>query len=440
MPITEKATYSISRYLLLAGLSVPRFQRPYRWKAHHVIQLIEDIARFKGEYPYRIGTVVICKDKGTYQIVDGQQRTVTFLLIVKAILNEWSARITANDLRSLLDRIAADGFRPSFGNDISKANIQLNYLEIARRIAAVDEAFIRFFLEKCEVTFLVIDNISEAFQFFDAQNARGKDLEPHDLLKAYHLRELIHGDPLIDTPETVGLVERWEAMKPAQLTGLFADFLYRVKQWSRGRSARQFGKKDVHLFKGISLQRQDDYPYVRALRMLSTRIENQNESCYPFQIDQVPINGKLFFDMVDHYAQMYAERDRLFKSLGDESSVIISTLDTYSGRERTGDRYIRMLFDCALLHYIDKFGRHDLARAVQTLFIWAYTPRLRYQNLQLASVDNYVLNGGNNIFRLIKDAVHPHSITSLALPVVRQVYDSPKTKQIKYLFSKYKYI
>lgn len=33
-------------------------------------------------------------------------------------------------------------------------------------------------------------DISEAFQFFDSQNARGKALYPHDLLKAYHLREM----------------------------------------------------------------------------------------------------------------------------------------------------------------------------------------------------------------------------------------------------------
>ena len=37
---------------------------------------------------------------------------------------------------------------------------------------------------------VVLQDISEAFQFFDSQNARGKDLEPHDLLKAYHLGAL----------------------------------------------------------------------------------------------------------------------------------------------------------------------------------------------------------------------------------------------------------
>ena len=33
------------------------------------------------------------------------------------------------------------------------------------------------------------ERLAEAFQLFDSQNNRGKSLEPHDLLKAYHLRQ-----------------------------------------------------------------------------------------------------------------------------------------------------------------------------------------------------------------------------------------------------------
>jgi hypothetical protein len=35
-----------------------------------------------------------------------------------------------------------------------------------------------------------VDKVEEAFQLFDSQNTRGKELDPHDLLKAYHLREM----------------------------------------------------------------------------------------------------------------------------------------------------------------------------------------------------------------------------------------------------------
>ena len=43
---------------------------------------------------------------------------------------------------------------------------------------------------RCELIVVITSDVSEAFQFFDSQNARGKALYPHDLLKAYHLREM----------------------------------------------------------------------------------------------------------------------------------------------------------------------------------------------------------------------------------------------------------
>ncbi|MCP6237196.1 hypothetical protein NL436_27315, partial [Klebsiella pneumoniae] len=48
-----------------------------------------------------------------------------------------------------------------------------------------------FVCDKCELIEVTLDDLSEAFQFFDSQNARGKALAPHDLLKAYHLREMM---------------------------------------------------------------------------------------------------------------------------------------------------------------------------------------------------------------------------------------------------------
>lgn len=41
-----------------------------------------------------------------------------------------------------------------------------------------------------EVVVITVEKQEEAFQLFDSQNSRGKALYPHDLLKAYHLREM----------------------------------------------------------------------------------------------------------------------------------------------------------------------------------------------------------------------------------------------------------
>ena len=49
-----------------------------------------------------------------------------------------------------------------------------------------------YILNKCKVSVIEMpeDKLAEAFQLFDSQNNRGKKLEVHDLLKAYHLRAI----------------------------------------------------------------------------------------------------------------------------------------------------------------------------------------------------------------------------------------------------------
>lgn len=44
--------------------------------------------------------------------------------------------------------------------------------------------------DNCELIVVITEDLSEAFQFFNLQNARGKNLYPHDLMKAYHLLEM----------------------------------------------------------------------------------------------------------------------------------------------------------------------------------------------------------------------------------------------------------
>lgn len=68
-------------------MQIPPYQRPYRWGYKNVKQLLEDIATNKnaGKQKYRIGSVILYINKdGAYEIVDGQQRITTLLLLAKA--------------------------------------------------------------------------------------------------------------------------------------------------------------------------------------------------------------------------------------------------------------------------------------------------------------------------------------------------------------------
>jgi uncharacterized protein with ParB-like and HNH nuclease domain len=61
---------------------------------------------------------------------------------------------------------------------------------------------------------VITKELSEAFQFFDSQNSRGKKLYPHDLLKAYHLREMNN----YEVSEIIKNVKIWENMDQKDLS------------------------------------------------------------------------------------------------------------------------------------------------------------------------------------------------------------------------------
>lgn len=387
-------------------------------------------------------------------IVDGQQRTISLLLAARALIkrNE-EKKLDRKDLRGQLGELEERMVDPSFESKISKINIHNNYLEIFRIVSRSDftEEHIDFLLNKCQVVTVALNDVSEAFQFFDSQNARGRDLEPHDLLKAYHLREFSAGDE----PLKAKTVARWENSDTGELAALFAEYLYRIRNWSRGASARYFGKNDAGLFKGVNIETIASYPYVEQLRIAHHYVDHYNRQYerkidggsmgFPFHLDQMIINGRRFFEMTSHYQEKVERiRDeyRSERGLGGNTTLdgyagrILHTINTYPARTRTGDCYVRAIFDCLLIYYIDKFGHAEISRAIEKIFIWAYSLRLKMEVVQLASMDNHVLE--NNLFKQIKEATRPTDFINLSLPVLSGM-KSTKTEEIEALFRAMKY-
>lgn len=453
---TELPCEIISVYKLLSKpeLEIPQYQRPYKWTGKHINQLFSDIAIHKDKSAYRLGTIVFHREGGKKNIVDGQQRTISLLLAARALIQRSKAKaLERKDLQNQLRELEQAMVNPSFTSEISQKNIHSNYLEVARIVSRADftEAHIDFFLNKCQVVAVELTDVSEAFQFFDSQNARGRDLEPHDLLKAYHLREFSPRDE----PLKVATVARWENSDTQELATLFSQYLYRIRNWSKGVSARYFSKDDSDLFKGVNIDTVASYPYVEQLRIAHHFVDHYNaqyerqidsrEMGFPFHLDQIIINGRRFFELISHYqskvARISAESWNGHELLGaggldGYAQKIMDVLNSYPARTRTGDCYVRAMFDCLLIYYIDKFGHAELSRAIEKIFIWAYSLRLQMQVVQLASMDNHVL--ANNLFRLIKDATRPADFINCSLPVVSSK-KSTKTGEIEALFREMKY-
>ena len=450
--------------LSLDQLSIPDYQRPYKWTEKNLNALVNDIQEHKDKSAYRLGSIVLHRNPNSdsdenIDIVDGQQRTLTLMLLVWAVIQKQELDLEREDLKTALNEISnqINVFMDvqKFNSDISHYNIYQNF-NAAKRIVAVNfsEQDIDFLLNNCQVAVFILDDISEAFQFFDSQNARGRDLEPHDLLKAYHLREFSAQEQYLKAQT----VAHWESLDSAHLAKLFSNYLFRIRLWSRGKSARFFNKDHVHLFKGIHLGQSDHHPYLEPLRIAHYFIDDYNaqyqrqidrqEMSFPFQLDQMIINGRRFFEMVEHYEkqiskvvdhQDQSEKISIFgEILQDRANRIIKSLNKFHGASRrSGDGYVRTLFDSALIFYIDKFATDRLSEAIEKIFIWAYHCRISQYSVQLATIDNYVLE--KNIFSLLKYAQSPSELMGWSLPIVDR-QEGTKVEPLITLFKELNYL
>lgn len=167
-------------------LDIPDYQRPYKWSIQNIEDLLSDITnaisdseKYRAGFKYRIGTIIVHQNKkGTYDVVDGQQRIISLTLLKQYLEPGFRC--------SILDK--------KFTNKITQSNIHSNFMFIREWFSLksdeTKQAFVKALDDILEVVVISVEKVSEAFQLFDSQNARGKALDPHDLLKAYHLREM----------------------------------------------------------------------------------------------------------------------------------------------------------------------------------------------------------------------------------------------------------
>lgn len=83
----------ISTYLKLEkseNFVIPEYQRGYSWNITQCDKLWQDIEAFissNASDPYFFGTIIVdCSESDKFNLIDGQQRTTTFLLLLKALL------------------------------------------------------------------------------------------------------------------------------------------------------------------------------------------------------------------------------------------------------------------------------------------------------------------------------------------------------------------
>ncbi len=241
-----------------AYYQIPIYQRPYQWTKENCEKLLDDLFEDyekDRESDYFCGSLVLVKSDPnskteTYDIVDGQQRLSTFILLAKVLATLYSDLDTKNqeflqaswsdrhenrekkkkkrldfdlvgssakkdfqDALDFFDNLDASKGKDSESNDPSKGkNSYLknaiclkNYLK-EKEIKDIND-FIKWLYFKVVFIKTTCPNVSMALRIFSVLNARGLPLHAIDIFKAELLKKLANKK---DQEE---FVFRWNALR-----------------------------------------------------------------------------------------------------------------------------------------------------------------------------------------------------------------------------------
>ncbi len=203
---------------------IPIYQRPYQWTEENCEKLLDDLFfnyEDDRESDYFCGSLVlilISEDSKvkTYDIVDGQQRLSTFILLAKVLSTLYSERLTEEHKDYLQESVitkygkkdrlnfSAMGFNSkkdfqyaltSF-NDVPISNAKNNYLKNAiclknylrkKEIEDIND-FIEWLYFKVVFITITCPDADKALRIFNVLNARGLALNATDIFKGELLK------------------------------------------------------------------------------------------------------------------------------------------------------------------------------------------------------------------------------------------------------------
>ncbi|MDU9790797.1 DUF262 domain-containing protein [Helicobacter pylori] len=232
---------------------IPIYQRPYQWTEENCEKLLDDLFEDyeeDRESDYFCGSLVLVKSDPnskteTYDVVDGQQRLSTFILLAKVLASLYNDCLDSKNLEHLqegwkdrhaerkrlsfntigsnaeynfqdalvfFDNLDASKVKNSKINDPSKgknnylknAICLINYLR-EKEIENIND-FIDWLYSNVKFITIICPSIDKALRIFNVLNARGLPLNATDIFKGELLKELAKEE------DQKKLVSRWNAL------------------------------------------------------------------------------------------------------------------------------------------------------------------------------------------------------------------------------------
>jgi hypothetical protein len=411
------------------SVGIPDYQRPYIWDLEKVEELILDLEEHFVEElgedpkPYYMGTILLHERGNQLEVVDGQQRITTLL-----ILNyHWHSS------HRYLD---ASRWQLTYNSFISQQNIQKVGSMLRDRVSSLRNKIEDVF-RQIVCTFVTTSSEDEAFTFFDSQNTRGVPLSTIDFLKSYHLRAMkelpLHQQEL---------AKSWDLQNTNQfLRWFFNEILWRSRNWRGNQVEFETRKTLLKAFQKNTINRKPPhiiqlYP-VRFNQLASKMIfspeagakpiEHLNEAYpepreYPFSIRQPIDAGNGFFLFTQKYHAIYKY---LF-------SPPIPQLEIYKTLISANSWYFKQFFELCIVFYHDQFGEdkiHEMALWMDYL-LGSY--RINQKSIVSRTVIKILRDKSRNLLDVIDAAYLPSEVFEfMNKSVFHGWYDTDLSKDSK---------
>jgi len=340
--------------LIEKDLIIPPYQRPYTWDYKNIDKMIEDFSEFLNSKnrQYYMGSILLHKENDKYNIIDGQQRITSLILLAITVQMQDYNR----DIR--------------YENLLSKKRIKENYNYLKKYS---NNKNLKNIFESICFTVIITDNVDDAFTFFDTQNSRGVQPSVLVLLKAFNLRCINSSNKqkkcAIEWDNHERHINYYLAEKSEKLEWLIKIFFYRVRTW-RGNGKADFGYYDKFrdsFTKEIRKSTNQEYQLFTSIRNkkiineeYEILIKAKNIDWFDFAIRQPIYQGEGFFKFIDYYSNLL---DELMK------------IDIYNGKRfenllrvhKSGSVYMESFLTMLTLTYYDRFGKENISEFVKII-------------------------------------------------------------------------
>ena len=336
-------------------LTIPEYQRPYVWRKKQLSKLVADFLEFFKSYEigdphYYLGSIIIHQENEKLNIIDGQQRITSLLLLAEIQKDLSSPKVTYSSPQSIY-RIKEN---IEFLNSIELPKMDWNLLNI---------------------TLVITENEDDAYTFFETQNTGGVRLSGADIIKSHHLRA-IKNNKLINVK-----AKKWENKNNDHIKYVI-ELICKARCWNIVFWENFPFYKDKRAIKNIvvenftekTLKESSNISFVQA-EIETTNFQSKIQlSSHLKSIRQPLFDGENYIDFLTEYVEAY---EILF--LKNEDYRIDPRFYTFRKKlinGHDGTIFLKELFEVVLLCYVSKFSFKDIFEFSLWAFRYVYSLRV----------------------------------------------------------------